>query len=195
VKKNCEYCGTEFNANTSGKYCSLECREQEYRIRKQIKYQTDPKFKKKHTERNIEYRPKRNKYMRETGYMKKYMKQWREKNYEHWISYKRNYLHKNKGKNAEQCQKYRQTEKGKIAAKKHKAKRRGLGTLSIFGNQLIFPEETKPEFAHINRKIGAYLPKITHNLVPGINKKEHTENTIRWIEKIYQINLNKLFNL
>jgi hypothetical protein len=40
--------------------------------------------------------------------------------------------------------------------------------------------------------MGFMLPKQTHNLIPGINKKQHTENTKKWIEKLYQINLTKL---
>ena len=82
---------------------------------------------------------------------------------------------------------WRKSDPGKIAGKRHKAKRRRLGDICLSGNALIFPPETKPEFAHINELMGFMLPKITHNYVNGRKKQEHTENTKKWIRKLYCI--------
>jgi len=194
MKRECNYCGKEYEAKTSSKYCDIECRQQDYRVEQIIKWQTDKNFRKKHMERHkteVEKEKRRN-HMKKTGYMKNYMKQWRKDNHEHWIQWRKENYKQNKEREIQRCREYRQTENGKLASKRHKAKRRKLGTTSIFGNKLIFPKETKPEFAHINPMIGAYLPKTTHNYIPGTKKEKHTKNTIKWIEKLYQIDLQKI---
>ena len=196
MKRICKYCGKKYEGKTSSKYCDLECRTQHYRVKRQIKLQTDNEFRKnfKNYQKSKEYQKQRRKWAKKTGYMKNYMKQWREKNYEHWIRYKREYSSKNRERNREQCREYRQTENGKMASKRHKAKRRELGNTLLFGEKLIFPKETKPELAHINPRISAILPSITHNLISGVYAEEHTKNTKKWIEKIYCCDLDKLLN-
>jgi hypothetical protein len=218
-EKTCQQCGKKYTPKSNNsKYCTKECKakkdheirmnryrndikyKEKWRMARSIRfkerYHNEPGFKEKHNKKTVERRRNSPKAMeKHRQCVKKY---WRERYYtdekfkEYCKQRSRNNYKKDKEKWRERYKKYMKTENGKIAEKKHKAKRRKLGTTNLLGNTLILPQETQPEFAHINSLIGAYLPKITHNLIPGRNKEQHQENTIKWVQKIYQLDLEKI---
>ena len=217
-EKTCFYCKKTYKPKSNNsKYCSKKCkhkRDDEWRKTQrknnpewrqkanqkqrnlfQRRYHNEPEYKKKHNQNAKKWQQKNREkhckivlksYYKNHEKNKDKQKRRHKKNYQINKGYREKILQRNR--------EYKKTENGKIADKKHKAKRRKLGTLSLFGNRLILPPETQPEYAHINPLIGAYLPKTTHNLIPVIQKQQHQENTIKWIQKIYNINLEKILN-
>jgi len=157
MKKECEYCGKTFEAKTNRIYCDNLCQEEGWRIKKKIKnIQNYKKIKgRKKTER---YKTQRRKWAKKTGYMKKYMKQWRQKNHQHWIEWNRNNYHKNRQKELERMKKYRQTESYKLSARKKKARRkRQLAFIPLWLNP--FPKEIPIQYHHITNMFVIPLPK------------------------------------
>ena len=214
-EKTCFYCKQTYKPKSNNsKYCSKKCKHKRDIEWRKTQRKNNPEWRQKANQKQREQFQRR--YHNEPEYKKKhkqFAKKWQQKNRERYNqiarkSWRKKYkenperfkqkqkeIYKNnREKILQRNREYGKTENGKIAWKKHKAKRRKLGTLSLFGNRLILPPETQPEYAHINPLIGAYLPKTTHNLIPGIQKQQHQENTIKWIQKIYNINLEKILN-
>jgi len=190
MKRECNYCGKEYEAKTSSKYCDIKCRQQDYRVKRIIREAT-PEFKQKRKkyQENEKYKSNRRRWAKETRYMNDYMKKWRKDNHEHWIQYKRNRY--DSEKNSIKCRKYRQTENGKIASKKKKAKRkRNLKFQHLWKNP--FPKNIPVDYHHINNILTIPIPKQTHQYICGVKKQEHQQYNYRMIEKLYQIDLQKI---
>lgn len=145
----------------------------------------------------------RNEYMRQ--YRKnmtpekkqQYMRTWRKKNPDYWksnIDYLYAWRKTERGRQLlrEIMRKYRQTPNGHEAEKRVQHKRqRTLGYIELF--QSPFPNDVLVDYHHINDILVIPLPHITHVGVGG-NHPDHRTICDGWIEKIYCMDFNRLFN-
>ncbi len=88
---------------------------------------------------------------------------------------------------------YRKTEKGKESKRKSESSRnRKLGYLELFNNP--FPNEIEVEYHHINDLIVIPIPRCTHRITTkGHLTDAHRKECNKWIEKLYGLDLEKLF--
>ena len=121
--------------------------------------------------------------------------------------YKKQYRLEHKEKIKQMNKQYRQSEDGKIARKKHKAKRRNIKYIPLMNNP--FPEDILVEDHHILNNFHAIdahnpwnkwfvipLPKTTHRFVIGTtNNLEHWRHNAEWIRKLYCIDIKELLGI
>ena len=101
-----------------------------------------------------------------------------------------------KKQNRENIKKWRKNnpDKARLQYRNHREK----GFICLFLN--TFPEEIKIEYHHIYRHLPVTIPipKITHRFKLGhheIKQMQFHENHCKeWIEKIYQLDIKKIFN-
>lgn len=215
-KKQCSYCGQTYKPKSNNsKYCSKECKAKRDNEIRNIRYKTDPEYRKQILEEKAKRFKER--YWNEEGYKEKrhqYQKNYRatpkgkKKNRELSLKcYYQNHeeskrlqaeRHKEKYQNDEEYRKkiikrnqeWRKTHEGKMSYKRKKAKRRKLGFILLFNNP--FPKEIQVEFHHINRIFVIPLPRKTHQYISGHNKQKHLKFNKKWIEKIYNIKLEEI---
>lgn len=171
--------------------------------RKQRERGENPEVKKIRKRKSKEYRSrlevkKRNIKKRQNPEFKKYRKIY----YKKWLQnpevqkrlkeYRKEYYQKNK----KRIKNYLKNNPDKIREqyRNHYNKRKNLGTTILFDNP--FPKEIEVDFHHFNKLLMIPIPRITHRFVTGHanNIGLHYNHSKKWIEKLYNINLDSLNN-
>jgi hypothetical protein len=80
------------------------------------------------------------------------------------------------------------------ANRRARFKRRNLGYVPLFDNPYPRYDVRSVDMHHVDGMICIPLPHRTHMIVKGRKSKEHKEQCLRWIEKLFLLDLEKLLS-